>query len=99
MEVEPPVTIEQEEEEPKVSQKEVIGTNQVQNLRANQIRKLLGLIKKVICSDEILQLENLEDLIRNALSQSKKKLARESDGAFGISGITALPFPGRRTLR
>ena len=79
LEVEPPVTIEQEEEEPVVSQKEVIGKNQVQNLRANQIRKLLSLIKKVIGSDEILQLENLEDLIKNALSQSKKKLANQQE--------------------
>ena len=76
MAAEPPATVEREEE---VSQKEKIGKNQVQTLRANQIRKLLGLIKKVIGSDEILQVENLEDLIKNALSQSKKKLANQQE--------------------
>ena len=79
MEAEPPATVEWEEEGPAVSQKEKIGKNQVQTLRANQIRKLLGLIKKVIGSDEILQVENLEDLIKNALSQSKKKLANQQE--------------------
>ena len=71
----PPPIQEVAVEEPKESSPQQTPT--IQTLRGNQIRKLLTLIKSVDGASEILQLDNLDLLIKNALSQSKKKLANQ----------------------
>ena len=54
-----------------------VGKNQTKAYRKNQIKKILNHLKRVSGSESILQLDNLDDLIHNALSQSRKVLANQ----------------------
>ena len=47
--------------------------------RSNQMKKILHHIKAVHGGSTITELSNLDDLIKNALTQSKKKLPNEED--------------------
>ena len=80
----------QEEPEPTVLEEEALPapvepsrtpsrTNQSQAFREKQIKKVLSHIAKVYGSDSILQLDNIDALIGNALSQSKKSLANQEE--------------------
>ena len=86
----PPAASPQEEPEPPVSEEEAppapaepsrtpSRTNQSQAFREKQIKKVLSHIAKVYGSDSILQLDNIDALIANALSQSKKSLANQEE--------------------
>ena len=54
-----------------------VGKNQTKTYRKNQIKKILNHLKNVSGSESILQLDNLDDLINNALSQSRRVLANQ----------------------
>ena len=73
---------EKEEEENLSKHKEKsikLGKNLVTSYRKNQIKKILNLLKDVDGSEDIFRLNNLDALITNALSQSKKPLANEKE--------------------
>ena len=54
-----------------------VGKNQTKTYIKNQIKEILNHLKRVSGSESILQLDNLDDLIHNALSQSRKVLANQ----------------------
>ena len=49
------------------------------NYRSSHIKKMIKHIEKLKGSDSILELENLDALIRTALNQSRKKVPREEE--------------------
>ena len=54
-----------------------VGKNQTQTYRKNQIKKILQHLKTRPGGKSILQLENLDELIKNSLSQSRKVLPNQ----------------------
>ena len=56
-----------------------IGKEQVKAFMTNRLKKFLDLMKQVSGSAEVLELDNLEALIKHALSQSKKSLTNQDD--------------------
>ena len=57
--------------------KKPIGKDLTKSYRGVQMKKLLQHIEKTEGSSEIVNLPNLEELIKNALSNSKKRLPNE----------------------
>ena len=56
-----------------------VGKNQTQVYRKNQIKKILHNLKTRPEAESILQFENLDDLIKNSLSQSRKVLPNQEE--------------------